>query len=103
MTTKVTVFDSPGSKRTAVARGNVQAHAFGGGAVEVEGAVGLGEGEVAAHLDGPVAAVGDLERALAPARVELDLPRRDAPLRRGPRSRAGTVKEATSGTGRKLP
>jgi hypothetical protein len=51
----------PGSKRTAVPGGDVEAHAAGGGAVEAQRRVGLEEVVVAAHLDRPVAGVGDAQ------------------------------------------
>src|SRR5690606_17547773 len=52
---------------------DVQAHAAGGGAVELQGVVGLEEVVVRADLDRPVAAVGHVQGQGAAAGVELDL------------------------------
>ena len=52
------------------ARGDGQAHATCGGAVEVQRAVGLGEVVVRADLDRPVRGVAHHQREAAAARVE---------------------------------
>ena len=57
------------------AGGDVEPHALGALAVEVQRRVGLEEMIVAADLDRPVAGVGDLEGDRVAARVELDLAR----------------------------
>ena len=48
METRPTVLVSPGSKRTAVPGRDVEAHAVGSGAIELEGAIDLDEVVVAA-------------------------------------------------------
>ena len=72
----------PGSKRTAVPAGDVQAKAARRVAVEDERGVGLVEVVVRADLDRPVAGVGDLDRHRGAARVELDVAVGDEELAR---------------------
>ena len=54
------------------ARGNIEALAKGGGAIEAQVGVGFAKVEVTANLDGTVRGIGDLQGGGWPAGVELD-------------------------------
>src|SRR2546423_14419764 len=52
--------------------GNIEAHAVGCGAVELQGGIGFDEVIMAADLDGSVAEIGDGERDDGAAIIERD-------------------------------
>ena len=105
--TSVTVFVSPGSKRTAVPAGISSRMPYGGRPIEAQGTIGLDEVIVTADLNRPVASIGDRQFDRRPSGVELDLafPAQDTSRRCAVECDRGHADAATgsAGTGMKLP